>query len=259
MPSARLRLDELLVQRGLASSRAQAQALIMAGHVRHGTERLDKPGRVCPPDIVLVLEQPPRFVSRGGGKLAAFLENFGVGLQGAHVLDIGASTGGFTDCALQAGAADATCVDVGRGQLHARLRADPRVTNLERTNARYLQPGNLPRADYDAVVMDLSFISLKAVLPAVWPFLRPGGALIALVKPQFEAGKGAADKGRGVIRDRAVQAAVLAEVTAFALKNLPGAVLLGTMDSPITGADGNREFLLGLSRKPPVPAKARQA
>ena len=249
MPSARLRLDELLVQRGLAASRAQAQALIMAGHVLHGTERFDKPGRACPPDIVLTLEQPPRFVSRGGAKLAAFLEKFGVDLRGAHVLDVGAATGGFTDCALQAGAADATCVDVGRGQLHARLRADPRVTNLEKINARHLQPGNLPRADYDAVVMDLSFISLKLVLPAVWPFLRRGGALIALVKPQFEAGKGEADKGRGVIRDPTVQAAVLAEVTAFALANLPGATLLGSMDSPITGADGNREFLLGLRKE----------
>ena len=249
MPSARLRLDELLVQRGLAVSRAQARALIMAGHVLHGTERFDKPGRACPPDIVLTLEQPPRFVSRGGAKLAAFLEKFGVDLRGAHVLDVGAATGGFTDCALQAGAADATCVDVGRGQLHARLRADPRVTNLEKINARHLQPGNLPRADYDAVVMDLSFISLKTVLPAVWPFLRQGGTLIALVKPQFEAGKGAADKGRGVIRDPAVQAAVLADVTAFALASLPGATLVGSMDSPITGADGNREFLLGLRKE----------
>jgi 23S rRNA (cytidine1920-2'-O)/16S rRNA (cytidine1409-2'-O)-methyltransferase len=246
----KVRLDELLVRRGLAASRAQAKALIMAGRVRHGTERLDKPGREYPDDLVLVLDQPPRFVSRGGEKLAAFLGKFAVDLRGAHVLDVGASTGGFTDCALQAGAADATCVDVGRGQLHARLRADPRVTNLEQMNARHLRPGGLPRALYDAVVMDLSFISLTAVLPAVWPFLRPGGALIALVKPQFEAGKAEADKGRGVIRDRAVQDVVLADVTAFALAQLPGATLLGTMDSPITGADGNREFLLGLRKAP---------
>ena len=250
MPSARLRLDELLVQRGLTASRTQARALIMAGQVLHGTERLDKPGREYPNDIVLALEQPPRFVGRGGEKLAAFLEKFAVDLRGAHVLDVGAATGGFTDCALQAGAADATCVDVGRGQLHARLRTDPRVTNLEKTNARHLHPGDLPRAEYDAVVMDLSFISLKSVLPAVWSFLRQGGVLIALVKPQFEAGRSEADKGRGVIRDPAVQAAVLADVTAFALANLPDAALLGSMDSPITGADGNREFLLGLKKKP---------
>ncbi len=169
-------------------------------------------------------------------------------LAGAHVLDVGASTGGFTDCALQAEAADVTCVDVGRAQLHARLRADPRVTNLEKVNARNLRPGDLPRAAYDAVLMDLSFISLKAVLPAVWPFLRPGGRLIALVKPQFEAGRAEADRGRGVIRDPDVRAAALATVSEFALA-LPGAALLGSMESPIAGADGNREFLLGLCRQ----------
>jgi 23S rRNA (cytidine1920-2'-O)/16S rRNA (cytidine1409-2'-O)-methyltransferase len=248
MTSSRLRLDELLVRRGLVASRAQAKALIMAGRVLCGTDRLDKPGREYPHDILLTLEQPPRFVSRGGEKLAAYLKKFAIDLRGAHVLDVGASTGGFTDCALQAGAGDVTCVDVGRGQLHARLRADPRVTSLEKVNARRLQPGNLPRAVYDAVVMDLSFISLKSVLPAVWPFLRLDGVLIALVKPQFEAGKGEADKGRGVIRDPAVQEAVLTGVISFALASLPGAELLGSMDSPITGADGNREFLLGLKK-----------
>ena len=244
----RIRLDELLVKRGLAPSRVQARACIMAGRVRSGTERLDKPGREYPDDLVLELEQPPRFVSRGGEKLAGFLEKFPVPLRGAHVLDVGASTGGFTDCALQAGAADVTCVDVGRGQLHAKLRADPRVTNLEKVNARHLQAGKLPRAEYDVVVMDLSFISLKTVLPAVWPFVRPAGTLIALVKPQFEAGKGAADLGRGVIRDPAVREAALAGVAGFALAKLPGAGLLGSMESPIAGADGNREYLLGLKK-----------
>ncbi|MFA5056916.1 MAG: TlyA family RNA methyltransferase [Opitutaceae bacterium] len=259
MSRFRLRLDELLVQRGLAESRTQAKALIMAGRVLHGTERLDKAGHEYPADTILMLEQPPRFVSRGGEKLAAFLTQFAVDLRGAHVLDVGASTGGFTDCALQAGAADVTCLDVGRGQLHARLRSDPRVTNLEKINARHLQPDQLPRTAYDAVLMDLSFISLKTVLPPVWPVLRPGGVLIALVKPQFEAGKGAADKGRGVIRDPAVQTAALAEVTAFATIELPEAALLGSMDSPITGADGNREFLLGLRRLPPIdPGRAVQ-
>jgi 23S rRNA (cytidine1920-2'-O)/16S rRNA (cytidine1409-2'-O)-methyltransferase len=243
------RLDELLVQRGLAPSRAQARALIMAGHVLHGTERLDKPGREVPDDIALAIEQAPRFVSRGGEKLAAFLERFPVDLRGAHVLDVGASTGGFTDCALQAGAADATCVDVGHGQLHHKLRTDPRVTCLERINARHLRPGDLPRPAYDAVVMDLSFISLKVVLPAVWPFLRSAGTLIALVKPQFEAGREAADRGRGVIRDDAVRAAVLADIVAFARANLAGAAVRGTMESPIAGGDGNREFLLGLSKE----------
>ncbi len=244
------RLDELLVRRGLAESRSQAKTLIMAGRVRRGTERLDKPGREYPDDIILALDQPPRFVSRGGEKLAAFLAHQAINLRGAHVLDVGASTGGFTDCVLQAGATDVTCVDVGRGQLHAKLRADPRVTNREKTNARTLRAGDLPRAAYDAVVMDLSFISLRSVLPAVWPFLHPGGVLVALVKPQFEAGRAEADKGRGVIRDPRVRAAALADVTAFALATLPGAAVIGTMDSPIAGADGNREFLLGLAKVP---------
>lgn len=245
----KVRLDELLVLRGLAESRAQAKALIMSGRVLRGTERLDKPGKDFAEDIELTVEQPPRFVSRGGEKLSGALERFALDVKGAHVLDVGASTGGFTDCVLQAGATDVTCVDVGRAQLHARLRGDPRVTNLEKVNARFLDAAKLPRTDYDVIVMDLSFISLKSVLPAVWPRLRPGGTLVALVKPQFEAGKAEVDKGRGVIRDTAVQEATLAAVRDFALATLPRATLVGTMDSPISGADGNREFLLCLRRE----------
>jgi 23S rRNA (cytidine1920-2'-O)/16S rRNA (cytidine1409-2'-O)-methyltransferase len=244
----KLRLDELLVARGLAETRAQAKALIMSGRVFRGTERLDKPGKDFADDIELTVEQPPRFVSRGGEKLVAALEKFSIDVRGAHVLDVGASTGGFTDCVLQAGAADVVCVDVGRAQLHARLRADPRVTNLEKINARSLRAEDLPRPEFDAIVMDLSFISLKSVLPAVWPLLRADGTLIALVKPQFEAGKAEVDKGRGVIRDPAVQDAVLTSVRDFALQTLSAAQLVGTMDSPIKGADGNREFLLCLRK-----------
>ena len=145
--SAKKRLDELLVDRGMAESRAQAKALIMAGAVHLGTQRLDKPGKELPIDVEsLRVNQPPRFVSRGGEKLAAFIERFGVALQGAHVLDVGASTGGFTDCVLQYGAADVVCVDVGRAQLHARLRRDTRVTKLEQINARHLESVQLPRA-----------------------------------------------------------------------------------------------------------------
>jgi 23S rRNA (cytidine1920-2'-O)/16S rRNA (cytidine1409-2'-O)-methyltransferase len=250
MAAKRQRLDELLVARGIAESRAQAKALIMSGRVYLGTERLDKPGKEYPVDLDVTVERPPRFVSRGGEKLAGFLERFAVDLRNAQVLDVGASTGGFTDCALQAGADAVICVDVGRAQLHGRLLADPRVTNFEKINARHLKPGDLPRSDFDAVVMDLSFISLKAVLPAVWAFVRPGGTLVALVKPQFEAGKAEVDRGRGVIRDTAVQEAVLADIVAFALRELPRAVLVGTMDSPLLGTDGNREFLAGLRRAP---------
>ncbi len=247
--SAKKRLDELLVDRGMAESRAQAKALIMAGAVHLGTQRLDKPGKELPIDVEsLRVNQPPRFVSRGGEKLAAFIERFGVALQGAHVLDVGASTGGFTDCVLQYGAADVVCVDVGRAQLHARLRRDSRVTNLEQINARHLESVQLPRALYDVVVMDLSFISLRTVLPAVWPRVREGGTLIALVKPQFEAGKLEVDKGRGVIRDEAIRQATLETVRSFALDQLAQSTLVGEMDSPLAGADGNHEFLLGLQK-----------
>ena len=178
----------------------------------------------------------------------AALAHFVLDLRGAQVLDVGASTGGFTDCALQAGAAAVVCIDVGRAQLHARLRADPRVTNLEQMNARHLRASDLPRSDYDAIVMDLSFISLTAVLPAVWPLLRPGGTLVALVKPQFEAGKAEVDRGRGVIRDSAVQDAALARVRTAAAQ-LPEVEDRGAIDSPLRGADGNREFLLCLRRR----------
>ena len=246
--AAKQRLDELLVARGLAASRSQAQAIIRSGKVRHGTERLDKPGKDYPVDIAIEIEQPPRFVSRGGEKLAGALAHFQLSLAGAHVLDIGASTGGFTDCSLQAGAADVVCVDVGRAQLHSKLRGDPRVTNLEQINARELRAEQLPRAEYDAIVIDVSFISLRSILPPAWPLLNQGGVLVALVKPQFEAGKAEADKGHGVIRDPAVHARVVEEIVACAAA-LPAVEVLGTMDSPITGADGNREFLLALRKR----------
>lgn len=240
------RLDELIVERGLAPSRSQAKALIMSGRVRRGTERLDKPGKVYAEDVEIFVDQPPRFVSRGGEKLQGFIDQHPIDLTGAHILDVGASTGGFTDCALQAGAASAVCVDVGRAQLHSKLRDNPRVTNLEKLNARTLRPSDLPRSDFDAVVMDLSFISLRKILPATWPFVRPGGVLVALIKPQFEAGKAAVDKGRGVIRDAALQEQIRDELRDFALTELAGSELIGVIDSPITGTDGNREFLLGL-------------
>lgn len=246
--TSKCRLDELLVAQGLAESRSQAKALILAGKVLLGTERLDKPGRSLPDDSVLSVERPPRFVSRGGEKLAGFLERFEISMQGLHLLDVGASTGGFTDCSLQRGAIAASCVDVGRAQLHNKLIQDPRVINLEKTNARHLKPGDLPRDAYPRIVMDLSFISLTKVLPAVWQFLEPAGILIALVKPQFEAEKQEVDAGRGIIRDTAIHLRVLQQVQNFALTQLPAAELIGNMDSPIKGTDGNREFLLGLTR-----------
>ncbi len=244
----KIRLDELLVSRGLCPTRSQARALIMAGKVRRGDEGLDKPGKTYPEGMDLHVVAPPRYVGRGGEKLERFLDTYDLPLEGSTVLDIGASTGGFTDCVLQRGAAAVTCVDVGHGQLHARLRADPRVTNLEKVNARHLTPEGLPHPLYDGIVMDLSFISLRRVLPPAWSVLRPGGWLVALVKPQFEATRQEAARGAGVIKDPQIRERVLEEVRTFALESLPGASLIGTVDSPIRGADGNREFLVGLRR-----------
>jgi len=242
----KVRLDELLVERGMAPSRSVAKALILAGKVRHGTEVLDKAGKTVPADLALELESGPRFVSRGGEKLEGFLDRFGVDARGKRVLDVGASTGGFTDCLLQRGAVSSVCVDVGYGQLHYQLRQDPRVTNLERINARGLDEVALPQPDYDIVVMDLSFISLTKVLPAVWPRVaHNGGVLIALIKPQFEADKRAVDAGKGVIRDPLVQQETVERVRRFAREHLAGCAEFGLCESPIRGADGNREFLIG--------------
>lgn len=248
-PPQRIRLDELLAARGDVDSRSQAKGLILSGRVRLGTEVLDKPGKLLAPDAAIWIVEPPRFVGRGGEKLEQALDAFQIDCEGAHILDIGASTGGFTDCALQRGAISATCVDVGHGQLHGKLRADSRVTNLEKTNARYLKAEDLPRDRYDLIVIDVSFISLRRILPAVWPFLDEGGHLVALVKPQFEADKKEVDRAGGVIKDAAIQERVLQEIETFAREELSRAEVIGQVDSPIRGAQGNREFLLGLRKE----------
>lgn len=252
----RKRLDELLVERGLADSRNQAKALIMAGKVRSGTTILDKAGKTFPEDIQLEMEQAPRFVGRGGEKLDGFLEQFPLDVSGMTILDVGASTGGFTDCLLQRGAAHAVCVDVGHGQLHYKLQTDPRVTNLERMNARHINAGDLPFPAYPLIVMDLSFISLKAVLPAIWPLLEPGGTLIALIKPQFEAGKAEADAGGGVIRDPELRDSIVQSVVDWANKELDGSTLSGFCPSPIAGMSGNQEFLAGWSKQAVPPQES---
>ena len=248
MASETRRLDQVVVDHGWSESRSQAQALIMAGKVWLGTKRLTKPGTRVPADIDIHLERAPRFVGRGGEKLDAFVDHFGLEVEGLDVLDVGASTGGFTDCLLQRGAASATCIDVGRAQLHPRLAVEPRVTNLEQINARNLKMGDLPYDAYDLIVIDVSFISLKQVLQPVWMFLKPGGLLVALVKPQFEAGRDEVSKGRGVIRDDVVRQRVFCEVRSYALTDLEDCVLFGELRSPISGADGNMETLLGLRR-----------
>jgi 23S rRNA (cytidine1920-2'-O)/16S rRNA (cytidine1409-2'-O)-methyltransferase len=251
MEKRRIRLDELVVARGWAETRSRAKALIMAGKVRQGTRILDKAGREVPEDLEIKLEAPARFVSRGADKLAGYFAACPWPVAGRRFLDIGASTGGFSDFLLQAGAAEGTCVDVGHGQLHYKLRTDPRIHNLERVNARHLTPAMLPHPCYPLIVMDLSFISLKLILPVAWPLLEPGGRLIALIKPQFEAGKEEADRGRGVISDPLIRERILHEIRDFALARLPGCRLAGWCESPITGMSGNLEYLAGWERAQP--------
>ena len=242
----KVRLDDLIVSKGLANSRTQAKSLILSGKVKLGTERLEKPGRSLLEDSVIQVEAPPRFVGRGGEKLEGMFELFKIPVEGLRVLDVGASTGGFTDCCLQRGASEVTCVDVGRAQLHNKLIQDKRVTNIEKTNARYLKVGDLPHSNYPFIVMDLSFISLIKVLPAIWRFISPSGHLVALIKPQFEAEKHEVDLGRGIIRNGVIHDRILASIQRFAQSQLDGSELVGTMDSPIKGTDGNREFLIVL-------------
>jgi len=229
------RLDVLLVERGLAESRSQAQALVLAGLVPGH----DKPGTQLDETAELTVERPPRFVSRGGEKLAHALEAFGIDVSGRDCLDVGASTGGFTDCLLQAGAARVIALDVGYGQLHPKLRADPRVTLLERTNARELR--ELPFGP-DLVVCDVSFISVRTVLPPVLALARPGWEAIVLVKPQFEAGR--ADVPKGVVRDLDVRRKAV-EAVAEAAQGWGGRVV-GAVDSGLPGPKGNRETFLHL-------------
>jgi 23S rRNA (cytidine1920-2'-O)/16S rRNA (cytidine1409-2'-O)-methyltransferase len=241
----RTRIDVLLVERGLAESRAKAQALVMAGAVIAGETRVDKPGQLVDPALPLRIKDdaaPQRYVSRGALKLERALEAFPVDPRGKTCADLGASTGGFTDLLLQRGAAKVYAVDVGYGQLHVRLRADPRVVVRERENARELTAASLGE-QVDLVTGDLSFISLRLVLPAVHRLLRPGGEAILLVKPQFEVGKGEVGKG-GVVRDEAKRRAALVAVAAAA-RDL-GFEVLGHAESPIEGPAGNREWLLAL-------------
>ncbi len=245
MAAPRQRIDLLLVERGLAESRAKAQALVMAGAVVVGDTRIDKPGQLVDPSLPLRLKAdaaPQRYVSRGALKLEKALEVFPVSPAGLACADLGASTGGFTDLLLQRGAARVYAVDVGYGQLHPRIRNDPRVVVRERENARALTAESLG-ARVDLVTGDLSFISLKLVLPAVKAILRPGGHALLLVKPQFEVGKGEVGKG-GVVRDDAKRLAAL-EGVAGAARAL-GFAVLGHAESPIEGPAGNREWLLGL-------------
>jgi 23S rRNA (cytidine1920-2'-O)/16S rRNA (cytidine1409-2'-O)-methyltransferase len=239
---SRRRLDAELVRRGLVASRADAQGLIDDHRVTVNGAVADKPARqVAPGDQLHVTGPPPRFVGRGALKLDHALDVFGVDVTGLRVLDAGASTGGFTDCVLQRGAAHVVAVDVGHGQLHERLRSDPRISNLERTNVRHIDRASIG-GPVDLVVGDLSFISLRLVIVPLMSVCQPGASMVLLVKPQFEAGRSEVSRGRGVITDPLVWDRVRDEITDAFLEH--GCEVVGWTDSPITGADGNREFLV---------------
>jgi 23S rRNA (cytidine1920-2'-O)/16S rRNA (cytidine1409-2'-O)-methyltransferase len=240
------RLDQKLVMLGLAESRTAAQRLVMAGEVRVNGEVADKASRAVGPDDELTVDAQPAFVSRGGDKLAAALAAFPVSVAGRVCADVGASTGGFTDCLLQAGAGRVYAIDVGHGILHWRLRTDPRVIVMERTNARHLE--TLPEPIGLATV-DAAFIGLRLLLPAMTGWLEPSGELIALVKPQFEAGRSLVGRG-GVVKDPIVHRRVLTEV----IESLPGLGLQpqGLIRSPLIGPKGNVEFLLWAARTGPT-------
>ena len=244
------RLDQALVERGLCQSREKAKRAVLAGQVFINQQLARKPGDPVKPADVLALAAPERFVSRGGVKLDHALEHFQLDVSGLTAIDLGASTGGFTDCLLQHGAARVFAVDVGQGQLAWKLRQDPRVTVMERVNARELTPASFPApfVPVDLVVIDCSFISLRKILPPAVALLRPSGRIVALVKPQFEAGKAEADKGAGVIRDPAIHQRVLRELHEFVAGPL-GLRWAGVTESPAPGPAGNKEFLV-LIEKP---------
>ncbi|PCI42110.1 MAG: TlyA family rRNA (cytidine-2'-O)-methyltransferase [Proteobacteria bacterium] len=241
----KLRLDHLIFERGLADSANQAQRLVMAGLVYVNGQKSDKAGRKVLSDIELEVRETLRYVSRGGLKLEGALEFFPFDAKGAICLDVGASTGGFTDCLLQNGAIKIYAVDVGHGQLHYRMQQDERVINLEKTHVRLLTPEIIPES-VDVLVMDTSFISLERVLPPSWPFLKVGGWCVALIKPQFEVDSKHLKKG--VVRDDVIRQQAVDKIVSFVQAELTGVEIVGVTESPIHGPKGNVEFLLGLRK-----------
>jgi len=242
----KMRLDRLLAARGLAESREKAQAIIFAGQVLVNGQKIDKAGALVPDDVeIRILGETLRYVSRGGLKLEKALHEFQVSVEGRVALDIGASTGGFTDCLLQHGCGKVYAVDVGYGQLAWKLRQDPRVVVIERTNIRALEPQLVPEPA-DIAVVDVSFISLEKVIPAVLKLLKRNSEIIALIKPQFEAGKESVGKG-GIVRDQAARIAAVEKVSEC-FRGL-GLEIRGVIPSPITGQDGNVEFLIHAIRR----------
>jgi len=244
-----LRLDQALVERELCDSREKAKRAILAGEVRINSQVARKSSDPVKPNDQLTLAVPERFVSRGGFKLEHALDHFKLEVKGLAAIDLGASTGGFTDCLLQRGAAKVYAVDVGRGQLAWKLRHNPRVVVMEKTNARELTPARFspPFVPADLVVIDCSFISLRKILPAAVALLRPSGRIVALIKPQFEAGKAEADRGAGVIRDPVIHQRVLSELNQFVAASVDMR-WVGVTESPVLGPAGNKEFLVLIER-----------
>lgn len=239
----KIRIDVLLIELGLAQNRDEAQKMVMAGQVRVGGQRVVKPDMVYERDAAVEVEMGPRYVSRGGEKLEPALAAFNLhDLRGRICADLGASTGGFTDCLLQHGAARVYAVDVGYGVLHWKLRNDPRVVVMERTNARHLRGFPEPVV---LTTIDASFISLEAILPGVKGWLAPEGEVVALIKPQFEAGRAEVSRGEGVVQDPKVHRQVLDKIVAFA--QMQGFTVCGLIRSPLRGPKGNIEFLIHLS------------
>lgn len=244
---ARVRLDQALVQRALCESREQAKRLILAGEVLVNEQMVTKPGWLIAADAALRVKQPPRFVSRGGFKLEGALDHFGVPVAGRVCLDIGASTGGFTDCLLQRGAARVYAFDVGTNQLVWKLRSDPRVISRENFNVRHMQPGDVPEP-VDLVVADVSFISLTLVLPPAIEIMRPGADAVVLVKPQFELSRAEVGRG-GIVREPALREKACEKIRAFVASS-PALEWKGLVESSIRGMDGNQEHLAWFQKRP---------
>lgn len=246
MPADKMRLDQALVARGLFESREKAQRAIMAGSVTVAGQRVDKPGTKVSGEAEIAVRAADRYVGRGGHKLEAALAAFGVDPAGKTCLDIGASTGGFTDCLLQHGAAKVWAIDVGHSQLDWKIRSDPRVVVREKLNARYLTRADIPDC-VEICVIDVSFISLTLILPPAFELLSPSGVILALIKPQFELSKEEVGRG-GVVRDPALHAKAVEKVRAF-VSGCPGREWRGVIESPILGGEGNKEFLACLGSR----------
>ena len=245
------RADELIVEAKLTNSRSKARAIIEEGKVFANGQAVDKPSRKFPEDTVFEIAENNaalRYVSRAGLKLEAFLDEFSISLQDLRILDAGASTGGFTDCALQRGAAESVCVDIGSGQLHAKIANDPRVANFEKTDVRSLTPEFFDGRLFDFICADLSFISLEKILPFLVPLLKPKSKMICLIKPQFETSPKIMRRNKGIIRDEETVLAAVEKIKSYAEQYCRELEIFGLIPSPIKGGDGNTEYLIGFRK-----------